>query len=199
MAATLTVGATDINDTIAYFSNYGPCTNIMAPGQSIMGPGQLTDTQYVRKSGTSMSTPHVVGMAARYLSQLSEEEAAVTSHERVKAFLSDTSTRGAIELIDTPRLATPDYFLYKTCNDRYMQGLEPTTTKKYDIRTTTPVKATTTTGQLSSTTIAAHEGVASADAWGNDDIGPVAVGMLGVLSVTVGVSFGLMSFTHSFI
>ena len=198
MAATLTVAATNINDTLASFSNYGPCTAIMAPGRYIMSASASSDTGYKVMSGTSMSTPHVVGMAARYLSQLSEEEAAVTSHERVKAFLSDTSTRGAIELSDTPRLATPDYFLYKTCVNRRFEELETTTTPKYMAKTTTtPQTPTTATSNQPTTTQAVVH--ASAEAWGNDDIGPVAVGLVGVLSVVVGAGFGLMGFMHSYL
>jgi subtilisin len=55
------------DDKFAYFSNYGAGVDIMAPGRKILstGPGGGTRT----KSGTSMSSPHIAGAAALYLSQ----------------------------------------------------------------------------------------------------------------------------------
>lgn len=32
----ITVGATNLRDQRAYFSNYGPCVDVFAPGQDIM-------------------------------------------------------------------------------------------------------------------------------------------------------------------
>ncbi|KAH7309985.1 subtilase [Rhexocercosporidium sp. MPI-PUGE-AT-0058] len=59
-----TVGATDKNDARAPYSNYGSVVDIFAPGTDIIstwirGP---TDTNTI--SGTSMATPHIVGLGA---------------------------------------------------------------------------------------------------------------------------------------
>ena len=61
----ITVGSTTTNDSISYFSNYGPGVDIFAPGSSIKSTtyGGGTGTM----SGTSMASPHVAGIAAGYL------------------------------------------------------------------------------------------------------------------------------------
>ncbi len=64
----LTVGATDVADWRASFSNYGPCLDIFAPGANIVSAGIVDDASSAIKSGTSMASPHVAGVAALVLS-----------------------------------------------------------------------------------------------------------------------------------
>lgn len=62
--AAITVGATDMLDKVAYFSNYGPGVDIFAPGQQIASALNNDITWYTLKSGTSQASPHVAGLVA---------------------------------------------------------------------------------------------------------------------------------------
>jgi parallel beta-helix repeat protein len=69
------VGATDNNDNVANFSNYGWWIDVVAPGVDIFStwPGN----NYKSLNGTSMAAPHVSGLAGLILSKnpgLSNEE-----------------------------------------------------------------------------------------------------------------------------
>ncbi len=64
----LTVAAVSNSDNYQSFSNYGPCVDLFAPGQAIRSAYYIDDTSSVLKAGTSMSSPHVAGVAALYLS-----------------------------------------------------------------------------------------------------------------------------------
>ena len=67
VAAAITVGSTTSSDAKSSFSNYGSVVDIFAPGSSITSAWRTSDTAINTISGTSMATPHVAGVAARYL------------------------------------------------------------------------------------------------------------------------------------
>jgi cerevisin len=100
----ITVGASTLDDSRAYFSNYGPCNDIFGPGLSILSTwiGSKTATNSI--SGTSMASPHIAGLLAYYLSLQPDYESAYAvepiSPKKLKKNLIAIGTRNA--LTDVP-------------------------------------------------------------------------------------------------
>ncbi|GBD97173.1 MAG TPA: hypothetical protein ENG83_02205 [Nitrospirae bacterium] len=85
----ISVAATDDDDLLAYFSNYGTASvDLAAPGVSILStlPGDTYDLY----DGTSMATPHVVGVTGLLLSQ----DPALTVNEMKWRILNGTDSKG---------------------------------------------------------------------------------------------------------
>ena len=102
----ITVGSTTIMDARSSFSSWGTCVDIMAPGSSILSANYTSDTASKSMSGTSMSSPHVAGCAARYLAKFPG-----STPGQVTAGLTNAATANA--LTDIPA-GTPNKLLY--CN-----------------------------------------------------------------------------------
>jgi cerevisin len=107
----LTVGASDLNDDRAYFSNYGKCTDIFGPGVSIQSTWIGSPYAINTISGTSMASPHLCGLLAYYLSlqpaRDSEFSLAAITPKELKTSVISVATEGALSGLpdtDTPNL-----------------------------------------------------------------------------------------------
>ncbi|KAL3438435.1 subtilisin-like protein [Aspergillus tetrazonus] len=87
----LTVAASTKSNARASFSNYGSVVDIFAPGQDILSAwiGSTTATNTI--SGTSMATPHIVGLSL-YLIALEELSSASAVVSRIK----ELATQGVL-------------------------------------------------------------------------------------------------------
>ena len=100
----ITVAATDSLDQRAFYSNYGKCVDLFAPGSFIYSAGTVDDSSYRLMSGTSMAAPHVAGAAALYL-QLNPS----ATPSQVANAITTTATTRAVGMIDR---STPNLLLY---------------------------------------------------------------------------------------
>lgn len=79
----ITVGATTEQNTLAGFSNWGNCVDILAPGTNIKST--LPNNKFGSLQGTSMSSPHVAGVCALILSETPR-----LNPETLKTIIADT-------------------------------------------------------------------------------------------------------------
>jgi aqualysin 1 len=95
----IVVGATDIGDNFASFSNFGSCVKINAPGVAITSDWLNNATKV--DTGTSMASPHVAGAAALFLSLNG-----TASPAQVQSALTTNASRGFIKSVPggTPNL-----------------------------------------------------------------------------------------------
>lgn len=91
-AQVIGVAATDSEDQIAWFSNYGSYISVAAPGVSIIST--IPGGSYGIMCGTSMATPHVSGLAALILAR--------------NPTLSPTEVRTLIETRADDQVGPPD-------------------------------------------------------------------------------------------
>jgi subtilisin family serine protease len=97
----ITVGATDINDARASYSDWGRCVNIFAPGgdlnagtPGIPSAGIANDNDVAIKQGTSMAAPHVAGAAALILGR--PGGATKTPQQVANELLNTNATSGVV-------------------------------------------------------------------------------------------------------
>jgi cerevisin len=100
----VTVGASTLADERAYFSNYGTCNDIFAPGLNIMSTWIGSKHAVNTISGTSMASPHIAGLLAYMLSLQPAKDSAYAvadiTPKKLKSNLISIATEGA--LTDVP-------------------------------------------------------------------------------------------------
>jgi len=119
----ISVGATlvgengnNLEDERTYFSNWGDCVTIFAPGSMIESDWIGSNTSVNTISGTSMASPHTAGAVALYLGVFND-----ATPENIKGWLTSNSNSEMIDLFcqDTanPRNCnlSPNSLLYAPC------------------------------------------------------------------------------------
>ena len=87
----ITAGATTNMDARASYSNFGACVDVFAPGSGVTSAVPTSDTSTGSKSGTSMASPHVAGVAALVL-----ETAPSATPAQVFAQVLEAATAGVV-------------------------------------------------------------------------------------------------------
>ena len=99
----ITTGATSASDGRSYFSNYGTCVDVFAPGSSITS-GRKGSTGSTTMSGTSMASPHVAGAVALFLQGTPDATPA-----EIAATVRTHATAGKV---GSPGTGSPNFLLH---------------------------------------------------------------------------------------
>jgi cerevisin len=110
LPSAIIVGASNIDDQIASFSNYGKCVDIFAPGVDVASTCLSKDSRdkaipnMCFKSGTSMSSPHVAGVVSLALSKTGYVDVQQVKNDVIRRStrrkVSFTRSDGEIDLVD---------------------------------------------------------------------------------------------------
>jgi subtilisin family serine protease len=102
----ITVAASGTTDARTTWSNYGACIDVFAPGSSILSSTFDNDSSSGTKSGTSMSTPHVTGVASLILQQ-----APGATPQQVRDIIVNQATQNIVTTVTLNSGATPNSHL----------------------------------------------------------------------------------------
>ena len=138
----IAVGAIDMSESRAHYSNYGPCVDILAPGSDIVGAWVGTSNTYRSSSGTSNAAPIVSGIVALML-----EQSPQMTQVQVEEKLKNIATVDAIKNVGVGSSNLLAYSLFDVA-----QNPIPTTTTTVPVTTPTVPVTTTTIPYVSPTT-----------------------------------------------
>lgn len=125
----VTVGASTLADERAYFSNYGKCNDIFAPGLNILSTWIGSKYATNKISGTSMASPHIAGLLAYYLSLQPASDSAYAVAEitpaKLKKHLISVATEGALTDVpsDTTNVSQAHFHALHTYANNRLQVL----------------------------------------------------------------------------
>lgn len=111
----ITVGASTLSDDRAYFSNWGKCVDLFAPGLNILSTYIGSTSATAVLSGTSMASPHVCGLLTYFLSLQPDSDSAFSEGKIeitpsfMKAKLLEYGTKDVLSDIDTN---TPNVLIF---------------------------------------------------------------------------------------
>ena len=108
LASAITVGAISVSDARTPYSNFGTCVDVFAPGHQVLSTANSGDSATQFKSGTSMASPMVAGVAALFL-----ENNRTASPAAVAQRIFSVSTSG---VLTEAGAGSPDRLLYSWLN-----------------------------------------------------------------------------------
>jgi subtilisin family serine protease len=100
----LTVNSSTTTDARSSFSNFGTCTDLFAPGSSIVSDYIGSNSATATLSGTSMATPHVAGALALYRAA----NPSLNAEQIFTLLLADAT----VNKITNPGTGSPNKLLY---------------------------------------------------------------------------------------
>lgn len=131
----VSVVSTDQTNSRSYFSNWGSWADVSAPGSYIWSLYNGSNYGMSRKSGTSMATPVVAGVAALYMSANGW-----TSPAKMEKVLKDSCVKGdsnlAKGIVNAANMfsktkPTVEYFVADTAGNLYSSSTVPCDTRLY--------------------------------------------------------------------